>query len=86
MATPSKRENDLAKLGARPLHKSGATAAATAVAVPHAAPAADVTKPDEVKNPGGRPTLGDQPMTGAERMRKLRAKRAAKSAEETSGN
>ena len=36
----------------------------------------DVTKPDEAK-PDGRPPLGPKAMTGAERMRKLRAKAKA---------
>ena len=33
--------------------------------------------PDRFKRPRGRPLLGDQPMTGAERMKKLRAERKA---------
>ena len=51
-----------------------AAAAVVSAATPHVTK--PVTKP-VTKHPGGRPALGDKPMTSAERTRRHRARRAA---------
>src|SRR6516165_2258284 len=58
-------------IGPQPAAAAGKAAAVLGAATP------DATKP-ETKHPGGRPALGDKPMTSAERSRRHRAaKRAA---------
>src|SRR5262249_37299752 len=95
MAAPTQQECDLAKLGASVMHKQSVAAPVRVVGLPDAASASDgtavgaatpdATKP-ATKNPGGRPALGDRPMTSAERSRRHRAKQAAETTEPSRTN